>query len=73
MEHAPESWVGNKVQVKLYGDKTPLVGELSEVNNRGVVVQTQSEGKGTDYPDSEGFTVLAFVPMSKVSGILRFK
>jgi hypothetical protein len=73
MEHAPESWIDHKVQVKIFGDKGPLIGVLTEANNRGIVVQTESEGKGTNYPDSEGFTVLAFVPMSKVKAILRFK
>ena len=72
MEHAPESWIDQKVQVKKFGDKEPLIGQLTEATARGVVVEVDND-TDKDYPDAESLDVLAFVPMNKVTAILRYK
>ena len=68
--NVPELWIGDKVYVKVFGEGKPLVGELVEVNGRGVVINVDTEVEDKDYPEDEGVNVLAFVPMMKVNAIL---
>lgn len=73
MEHAPESRIGETVLVKTYADKCPLIGQLLEVNTRGIVAEPVIPDDGKDYPKSEAVEVLCFVPMNKVMTIMKYK
>lgn len=68
--NVPELWIGDKVYVKMFGEGKPLVGELVEVNSRGVVINVDTGDEKQDYPEDESIDVLAFVPMMKVNAIL---
>jgi ribosomal protein S1 len=65
----PETWVDERVVVKMYAEKEPLEGKLTEVNSRGIVIETDT-AMYSSYPKTESLAVLAFIPMSKVSAIL---
>lgn len=71
MEHAPESWIDERVHVKIFGESEALVGKLVEVGRSGIVVRAETGGGKRDYPDDEALQVLVFVPMSKVNAVLR--
>jgi ribosome maturation factor RimP len=66
-----ERWLDEQVAVMILGEKKALVGKLAEVDNGGIVLEVESNNN--KFPKAESLAVLAYVPKSKVTAILKFK
>ena len=71
-EQIPEAWIGRRVIV--VGQDHSIIGELLEVNHRGIAVaytDTQHQGRYGEFPEEVQADEVRFYPWEQV-GVIRY-